>query len=114
MRTLGFEAAHVVPWDLTRAAPLRKLLMRNGFTESDIKYGPANGVWLPGSKLKSDWLPGTWHQGGSTQTPSTSKHSKAAMQEIMRRLRPFDGDADGLRQELKTIGTDWQDGKWTL
>jgi hypothetical protein len=114
LRTMGFEAAHVVPWDLTRAAPLRKLLMRNGFTESDIKYGPANGVWLPGSKLKSDWLPGTWHQGGSTQTPSTSKHSKAAMQEIMRRLRPFDGDADGLRQELKTIGTDWQDGKWTL
>jgi hypothetical protein len=96
MRTLGFEAAHIVPHDLKRAEPLRQLLIRNGFTIDEIKYGPTNGVWLPG-RVKGDWPAGTWHRGGSTQQPSTSKHSKDAMDEMYRRLLQFDGNERNVR-----------------
>jgi A nuclease family of the HNH/ENDO VII superfamily with conserved AHH len=112
MRTLGFEAAHIVPFDLKRAAPIRDLLKRNGFTDVDIKYGPSNGVWLPGSKIKADWPSGTWHQGGSRLSPSASKHSQDAMNEILSRLQQHDGYANRMEEELQLIGQEWQNGIW--
>jgi hypothetical protein len=114
MRSLGFEAAHVVPWDLERAEPLRQFLMKNGWTLEDVKFSPVNGVWLPGPKLKDFWIHPTWHRGGSQFTPSTSKHSQEAMEEIMTQLKIANGDKAMIGHRLQSIGRSWQNGEWSL
>jgi hypothetical protein len=114
MRSLGFEAAHVVPWDLERAEPLRQFLMKNGWTLDDVKFSPVNGVWLPGPKLKDFWIHPTWHRGGSQFTPSTSKHSQEAMEEIMAQLKIANGDKFMIDHILQSIGHSWQNAEWSL
>ena len=115
MRQLGFDAHHIVPWNSSHAEGIRRFMLANGFTMDEIKTGKFNGVWLPGPTRKGghnagvkDMYPSaSWHRSAPLES---SKHSKATMEAIRKRLLPFQGDKIGIESEIRLIGSEMQNG----